>query len=137
MADKHENEREQPESAAESTLNREFAGVLGSILESASAEVAATEEFDIGFSVALVGEAGKDELAGLLSELPVVATIVLDEEIGGKAALLTDMATASALSELVSAEGLAAKDTPIEDNLSSLHDILNPIVDALGKACEC
>jgi flagellar motor switch protein FliN/FliY len=136
MAKKREKEPEQRKSAADSTLSREFAGVLGSILESASAASAFGEKFDIGFSVALVGETRKEELAGLVGELPVVANVILDEDIGGKAALLTDTATASALAGLVSAGEPTVKDALNEDDITVLYDAFSPIVEAFGRTCE-
>ena len=136
MAQKHENQSEQPEDVADSTLSRQFADVLGSILSSASAASASSGRPEMEFSVALVGEAGKEDLVSLVVELPVITNIAVDEDIGGKTALLTDIPTAVALAGLVAAEEPTAKDTLTEDDIAFLYDAFSPVVDALGKACE-
>ncbi|UCD58764.1 MAG: hypothetical protein JSV16_06560, partial [Candidatus Hydrogenedentota bacterium] len=73
MAEIQNEGQETPGSAADEVSDRDFAGVLGSILESAARMVPAAEELDLRFSVALVGEMGMDELADLVKDLPVVA----------------------------------------------------------------
>ncbi len=137
MLDKPNRDKRKSESEGAGTLNRDnFARTLGSILESASSMFPATGKADIKFSVALVGEMGKDEFAGLVGELPVVASIALRKEIGEKAALLTDVPTASALIDLLSAGKHVKKTTLSDDDLVSLYDAFGPILDSLSQACE-
>ena len=103
MLDKPNRDKRKSENEGVGTLNRDnFARTFGSILESASSMFSAAGKADISFSVALVGEMGKDEFAGLVGELPVVASIALSKEIGEKAALLTDGPTASAFIAFIS-----------------------------------
>lgn len=136
MADESKDNQGGHESSDESTLNRNFAEVLTSILESASRSFPSAEETEVRFSVALVGEMGKDEFVGMIKELPVVASINLRDEIGTKAALLTDAPTASALAGFVSEGKPTQKDSLSDDDLVSLYDALNPILDALAAECE-
>jgi len=132
MADDSREDQQTQQGGASSTLNRDFAGVLASILESASAIFPHKEGARARFSIALVGEMGKDEFIGLVEELPVVAVIGLTEEIGTKAALLIDTAAASALAGLdtETADSLSAEDT------SLVYNALNPIIEALSSDCE-
>jgi flagellar motor switch protein FliN len=120
----------------DSTLNRDFAEVLTTILESASSAFPSPAETEIRFSVALVGEMGKDEFAAMTNELPVVASINLSEEIGTKAALLTDAPTASALAGFVARGVPVQKQSLSDDDFVSLYDALTPILDALATECE-
>ena len=136
MPEEPRQDEDLQDSEAASTLNRDFAGVLRSILESASEMFPSAEETDIRFSVALVGEMGSDKFVDLVNELPIVACIALRKEIGTKAALLTDAPTASALAGFVS-EGKPTREESIsDDDLVSLYDALSPILDALSNACE-
>ncbi|MBI5117007.1 flagellar motor switch protein FliN [Candidatus Poribacteria bacterium] len=129
--------QETPENAnAMSSLNSAFAGALAAILESAAAAFPITEESDIRFSVALVGEMGKEEFFNLARELPVVAEIALDKDIGDRAAMLTDIPTAAALAGFVSGGEPTGKDRLSDADIISLHEALNPILDALSSACE-
>jgi flagellar motor switch protein FliN/FliY len=136
MAEIQNEGRETPGGAANDASDRDFASVLGSILESAARMVPAAEELDLRFSVALVGEMGIDELADLVKDLPVVAHIALSEELGGKAAILIDIPTASALASLISTGIPSAKEPLSEEDIASLQEALNPIVDALSTTCE-
>lgn len=136
MEDKPKQDEKMQADGPESTMTRSFATVLASILESAAGAFPSAEETEIRFSVALVGEMGKNEFAGMIKELPVVAGINLREEIGTKAALLTDVATASALAGFVSEGNPVQKDSLSDDDLVALYDALNPILDALSTACE-
>ncbi len=130
------NKEEMEQSTAGSTLNRTFAKTLGSILDSASIVYPATKDVDIHFSVALVGEMQREEVAGLLKELPVVADIALNKDLGGKAAILLDVQTASALSSFVLSGRPTKKDTLSEDDIVFLRDAVSPIVESLSSACE-
>jgi flagellar motor switch protein FliN/FliY len=123
------------QSQSDTASSRQFGDVLGSILGSASIMFPAVEGFDIRFSVALVGEMGKDEFANLLGEMPVIADIGISEDLGEKAAILTDIPTASALAGLVSTGEPTEKDTLSEDDIASLGDALNPILEAFSAAC--
>ncbi len=136
MPEEPRQDEELQDSEAASTLNRDFAGVLRSILESASEMFPSAEETDIRFSVALVGEMGSDKFVDLVNELPIVACIALRKEIGTKAALLTDAPTASALAGFVSEGKPTRKESISDDDLVSLYDALSPILDALSNACE-
>lgn len=137
MPDKPNRDKRKSESEGVGTLNRDnFARTLGSILESASSMFPATGKAGIKFSVALVGEMEKDEFAGLVGELPVVASIALRKEIGEKAALLTDVPTASVLIDLLSAGKHVKKETLSDGDLVSLYDAFGPILDSLSQACE-
>jgi len=136
MPEEPRQDEELQDSEAASTLNRDFAGVLRSILESASEMFPSAEETDIRFSVALVGEMGSDKFVDLVNELPIVACIALRKEIGTKAALLTDAPTASALAGFVSEGKPTRKESLSDDDLVSLYDALSPILDALSNACE-
>jgi flagellar motor switch protein FliN/FliY len=119
-------DRQPGEAESPPTLNRSFAGVLNSILESASDEFRSLGREGVRFSVALVGEMGKDKFTGMLEELPVVAGIALTQELGARAALLTDAATASSLTSLMS-----DSDDPV-----LLRNALEPILKALSDYCE-
>ncbi len=119
-----------------SSLNSAFAAALGAILESAALAYPIIEEFDIRFAVVLVGEMGKDEFSKLARELPVVAQIALNKDIGDKAAILTDIPTAAALAGFVSTGEPVAKDSLGEGDIDSLREALSPILDALSTACE-
>ena len=137
MLDKPNRDKRKSKSEGVGTLNRDnFARTLGSILESASSMFPATGKAGIKFSVALVGEMGKDEFADLVGELPVVASIALRKEIGEKAALLTDVPTASVLIGLLSAGKHVKKETLSDGDLVSLYDAFGPILDSLSQACE-
>jgi flagellar motor switch protein FliN len=116
--------------------NRNLAAFLGSILEIASAVFPGPQELDVKFSLALVGKMQKREFSSLVAELPVVATIALRKKIGEKAAILTDIATASMLANIISGEEPIPKKTLSGDDLVSLFGALNPIIYALTRACE-
>jgi flagellar motor switch protein FliN/FliY len=118
------------------TQNREFAAVLESVLESASAVFPGPEELEIVFTLALVGKMERHECTSLVEELPVVATIALRQQIGEKAAILTDIPTASTLAGLISSGESAVKETLSGDDLVSLFSALNPIIYALTRVCE-
>ncbi len=136
MAEEPRQDEATQEGEAASTFNRDFAGVLRSIMDSASEMFPSPEETEIRFSVALVGEMGRERFADLINELPVVAGINLRKEIGTKAALLTDVQTASALVGFVSEGKPSAKESLTDDDLVVLYDALSPILDALANACE-
>jgi len=136
MPEEPRQDEELQDSEAASTLNRDFAGVLRSILESAAEMFPSAGETEIRFSVALVGEMGNDKFVDLVNELPIVACIALRKEIGTKAALLTDAPTASALASFVSEGKPTRKESLSDDDLVSLYDALSPILDALSNACE-
>ncbi|GAB4346995.1 MAG: flagellar motor switch phosphatase FliY [Candidatus Abyssubacteria bacterium] len=116
--------------------NRELASVLAKILDSASVSFPVEEDFIIGFSVALVGEMGREELPKLIAEYPVVAEIDLHSELGDKAMLLLDVPTATALANLGRTGQPAAKASMDEQDIESLHDALLPLIDAFSSACE-
>ncbi len=136
MADEPRQDQNNDGGAPDSTMNRGFASVLTSVLESASRSFPSAEETDIRFSVALVGEMGKDEFDGMIKDLPVVAGINLRKELGTKAALLTDIRTASSLAGFISGGDLTGKDSMSDDDLVALYDGLNPIIEALAADCE-
>jgi flagellar motor switch protein FliN/FliY len=79
---------------------------------------------------------GKDEFSNLARELPVVAEIALDKDIGDKAVILTDIPTAAALAGFVSGGEATGKGTLSEADVASLREALNPILDALSTACQ-
>ncbi len=134
MADRR-SDQEMSQSQSDTAWSHQFADVLGSILTSASVMFPVSEEFDIRFSVALVGEMGKDEFANLLGEMPVIADIGISEDLGEKAAILTDIPTASALAGLVSTGEPKQMDTLSEDDIASLSDALSPILEAFSASC--
>jgi len=136
MADEFTQGREMDESEAVSTLNREFAGVLASILDAASNMFPSPRGTAIRLSVALVGDLEKDEFGDMTRDFPVIAGIALSEEIGTKAVLLIDTSTAAVLAGLVN-EGRSPEKTSLDDeDLASLHEAFRPIRDALSLECE-
>lgn len=124
------------QSATDSTLNRNFAKALGSILESASAMYPMGEDAHIRFFVVLVGEMQKEEFANLVKELPVVADIALNKDLGGKGAILLDVKTASALVSFVSSGKPGKMSTLAEEDIAFLRDALSPIVESFSTACD-
>ena len=116
-------------------LSHDFAKALAAILESASFMYPAAD-FEVRFSVALVGEMQKNEFANLVSELPVVADIVLNKDLGEKAAILLDVQTASALASFVSSGKPKKMSTLGEEDIASLRDALSPIVESFSTACD-
>ncbi len=136
MAEESKQGKEKREGEAVSTLNRNFAGVLGAILDAASEMFRSSGETDIRFSVALTGEMGKDKLPQLVDELPIVADIALTKEVGTRAALLTDEPTALALASFVSGEEAPQEGALDDDTLALLRDALGRIIDALSNACQ-
>ncbi|RJP69878.1 MAG: flagellar motor switch protein FliN [Candidatus Abyssobacteria bacterium SURF_17] len=115
---------------------RAFADMLGSILETACGIYIVPEELQIRFSVALVGDMSRDTLGTVLDELPVAATIALNEELGERGVFLTDAPTASALVAAVSSREPDAERTLSEEDINVLHDVFGPIVHAFSAACE-
>ena len=136
MAEESKQGEETREGEAASTLNRNFAGALGSILDAASEMFPTAGETDIRFSVALTGEMSKDKLPQLVDELPIVVDIALTKEVGTRAALLTDEPTALALASFVSGEEAPQEGAPGDDTLALLRDALDRIIDALSNACQ-
>jgi flagellar motor switch protein FliN/FliY len=136
MPEESKGSPEMERSSADSTLSRDFARALRSILDSASIMYPITEEVDIRFFVALVGEMRKDEFVNLVRELPVVAEIALDKDLGEKAAILLDVPTASVLASFISSGDFKKKDTLSTGDMSSLREALNPIIDSFSTACD-
>ena len=136
MADEPRQDQQDDKGGTDSTLNRDSATALTTVLESAAGSFPSAEETDIRFSVALVGEMGKDEFDGMTKELPVVAGINLYSELGTKAALLTDVRTATSIAGFVSGGDLTPKDALSDDDLVTFYDGLTPIVEALAADCE-
>ena len=116
--------------------NGSFAAFLGSILKSASAVFPGPKELGVKFSLTLVGKMQKSEFSGLVAEMPVVAAIALRKQIGEKAAILTDIPTASMLAGIISGDKPVVKKSLGGDDLVSLFGALNPIIYALSSACE-
>jgi flagellar motor switch protein FliN len=122
--------------SADDKHNRNFADVLGSILESASEAFPGSGEAGIHFSLALVEKMGKEEFSSLVREFPVIAAIALRQQLGKKAAMLTDIQTGSMLAGIISTGIPINKKSLLGDDLVSLFSALSPIVDALSRACE-
>lgn len=83
----------------------------------------------------MIGKMGKREFPDLVSELPVVATIALRQQIGEKAAILTDNTTAQTLAGIISNREPLIDASLGGDDLVALFRALNPIVEALSNAC--
>ncbi len=119
-----------------SALELHFADAIEAVLEAASSMFPIMGETEVTFSVALAGQAGKSACADLLVEMPVFAEIPLSDDLGGAAAIVTDVSTALMLVGLVSEGEPAGGDTLSEDDITSLHSALVPVLDALSATCE-
>jgi len=129
-------ETHDPGSEPTEALGLHFTDAIESVLEAASSMFPIMGETDVTFSVALAGEAGKGECENLLLEMPVFAEVPLSEDLGGRAAILTDVSTASMLVGLVSKGEPAEGDSLSEGDITSLHSALVPVLDALSATCE-
>ena len=129
-------ETHDPGSEPTEALGLHFADAIESVLEAASSMFPIVAETEVTFSVALAGEAGKSECENLLLEMPVFAEIPLSEDLGRGAAILIDVSTASMLVGLVSGGEPAGGDTLSEDDITSLHSALVPVLDAISATCE-
>jgi flagellar motor switch protein FliN/FliY len=116
--------------------NRDFTEVLGSILEAATTDYPRAEELGIRLSLARIGNLTRDDVSDFMTESPVAAAVALRQQFGEKAAILTDIPTASILANIVSGGRPIAKETLGGDDLVFLFRALNPIVDALSAECE-
>jgi flagellar motor switch protein FliN len=118
------------------THNRKFASVLAKILDSASVSFPVEEDYSVGFTVALVGEMGREELPKLAAEYPVIAEIDLHGDLGEKAAVLLDTPTAVTLASLLRTGQPSGSKTFTQEDVAPLHDALVPLLEAFSSACE-
>ncbi len=120
----------------DSLQNRDFADVLEPILDYASSVFPGAGKAGVKFSLAMIGKMRKREFPELVSELPIVATIALRQQIGEKAAILTDNTTALTLAGIISKRKPLVGSSLGGDDLVALFRALNPVVEALSNACK-
>jgi flagellar motor switch protein FliN/FliY len=128
-----------PETEEEHPLappQRAHAKVIADILDSATFLFRESQGKEIACTIALVGEIGRDELSGLVEEMPVAADIELSEELGGHAAILFNIPTATRLANFISS-GRAESDAKTRGrHISSLQQFIHPVLNAFSSACE-